>query len=84
MFGMNLKITNMGVFLWKREEKNYVIEFLMQDLLLNAFDSAPGQRNPAYVPFLYRNKYIETNDKYLLQLKFEKSPLGNPFVFSTT
>ena len=53
---------------------------------MSVFQTKLGQKNKTYVPILKKNILLE-EDKFeanLLELAFERSPIGKPFVFSST
>ena len=67
----------------QKRKNNLTLETGVKDLEISIFSSLPGQKKKTYVPILARN-FLEHKDRGLdlLSLKWDKSPLGKPFVFS--
>ena len=84
-FGIALEMNETKIELLQRK-KNFRIDVGVEDLKVSVFQTKVGQKTKTYIPILKKNLLLEEDkfDKNLLELRFEKSPLGKPFVFSET
>lgn len=78
-FGVSFDIKKLKASLIVRE-KNYQVSLSMQDMQANVFNCKKAQKLKTYVPIIKRNCVFDGITD-LLQIKYERNPIGKPFVF---
>ena len=53
----------------------------MDDFAANVFNCKKSQKLKTYVPIIRRNAVYE-GSTHLLEIKYERNPIGKPFVFT--
>jgi len=53
----------------------------MKDFAANVFNCKKSQKSKTYVPIIRRNVVYEEDSSELLEIKYERNPIGKPFVF---
>ena len=77
---MSFNVTALKASLIVRE-KNYQLTFNMKDFAANVFNCKKSQKSKTYVPIIRRNVVYEEDSSELLEIKYERNPIGKPFVF---
>jgi hypothetical protein len=85
-FGIRALMENTKISLLKRRS-NYRLELAVCDLITDMFKMSYGEKYPTFVPILRKSTGTEEHKNTrdcLLKMEFEKSPIGKPFVFSSS
>lgn len=77
---MSFNISKLKASLTVRE-KNYQLKISMEDFEANVFNCKKSQKLKTYVPIIRRNVVYDGSTD-LLEIKYERNPLGKPFIFT--